>query len=221
MKLHTVVGSPNCRRVEAVLNHLGITVDKQYHDFLAGGLRLPGYVAVNPNGMVPALEDGPFVLWESNAIMQYLADKAGGDALFPRGAQQRADVARWQYWELSHFNKAFGTIVWETIVKPTFELGETDEALVGTALTNLTRFAAVLDRHLTGRSHLVGDGITIADYSMITFEKYQHASPTRTCLSTSTVCGRSIIGRRRRRRMPLTPAAIRRLRNHRPGGRRP
>jgi glutathione S-transferase len=175
MKLHTVIGSPNCRRVEAVVNHLGIGVDKQYHDFFAGDLRLPGYLGINPNSMVPAIEDGAFVLWESNAITQYLADKAGDDALFPRDPQRRADVVRWQCWELAHFNKAFGTLAWELVAKPRLKLGEPDEALIRAARANLGRFAAVLDRHLAGRDHLVGDGITIADYSMITLEMHKDA----------------------------------------------
>src|SRR5262249_9043702 len=82
----------------------------EYHDFVAGDLRTADYVALNPNGMVPLLVDGAFRLWESNAIMQYLADKAGSDALFPRDPQKRADVVRWQFWEVAHFNKAFGLL---------------------------------------------------------------------------------------------------------------
>jgi glutathione S-transferase len=173
MKLHIVLGSPNCRRVEAVVNHLGIAVEKQYHDLPAGDLRLPAYLAINPNSMVPALQDGAFVLWESNAIMQYLADKAGGDPLFPRDPQRRADVVRWRCWELAHFNKAFGTLAWELIAKPVIKLGEPDEALIRAAHDSLTRFAAVLDRHLAKRDHLVGNGITIADYSMIALEMFR------------------------------------------------
>ena len=71
------------RKVEAVIDHLGLDVEIVHHDFAGGGLRQSEYLAVNPNGMVPTLVDGSFILWESNAIMQYLADKAGGDPLFP------------------------------------------------------------------------------------------------------------------------------------------
>ncbi|MBI4273961.1 MAG: glutathione S-transferase family protein [Rhizobiales bacterium] len=177
MKLHSVVGSPNCRRVEAVANHLGQKLDIEYHDFFAGDLRKPEYLALNANGMVPLLADGAFTLWESNAITQYLADKAGSDTLFPRDPQRRADVVRWQCWELSHFNKAFGTLAWETVAKPTFNLGPTNHALVEIMRDNLKRFAAVLDRHLADRDYLVGNGITIADYSMITPEKFKEAIP--------------------------------------------
>lgn len=175
MKLHVVSGSPNSRKVQAVINHLGQAVQVQYYDIFAGEMRSPDYLALNANGMVPVLEDGPFVLWESNAISQYLADKAGSDALFPRDPRKRAEVVRWQCWELAHFNKAYGNIVWETIVKPAFNLGEANEGLIASSLTNLDRFAAVLDRHMTGRQYVAGDAITIADYSVIHLEKYQDA----------------------------------------------
>ena len=55
MKLHTFVGSPNARKVEAVINHLGLDIEIEYHDFLAGELRSPDFVALNPNAMVPTL----------------------------------------------------------------------------------------------------------------------------------------------------------------------
>lgn len=177
MKLLTFIGSPNGRKVEAVINHLGIAVEIEHLDFFGGALRTPEYLAINPNGMVPTLVDGDFVLWESNAIMQYLADEAGDDALFPRDPRQRADVARWQCWELAHFNRAFGTIAFEAVAKPKYGLGPTNQALVDMAQTDLARFAPVLERHLASRAVLVGTGLTIADYSMIKLEAYQEALP--------------------------------------------
>ena len=177
MKLHTFVGSPNSRKVEAVIDHLGLKVDIQHHDFLAGELRSRDYVALNPNASVPTLVDGTFVLWESNAIMQYLADKVPGSSLFPRDPQQRADVVRWQCWDLAHFNRAFGTLAFETFAKPNLNIGPPEETLVALALTELARRAPVLERHLENRRYLVGNGITIADYSMIRFESYRTRTP--------------------------------------------
>ena len=166
MELHTFVGSPNSRKAEAVIDHLGLDVRVVHHDFAGGGLRRPEYLALNPSGMVPTLVDGAFILWESNAIMQYLADKAGDDALLPRDPQKRADVLRWQCWELAHFNRAFGTLAFETVAKPALNFGPADASLVAAAQAGLERFAPVLERHLAGREQMVGDGVTIADYSM-------------------------------------------------------
>lgn len=183
MKLYVVVGSPNSRKVEAVVDHLGLghEIEREYLDFFAGDLKAPSHLALNPNGMVPALIDGGLRLWESNAIMQYLADKAGaaprGDRLFPRDPAMRADVVRWMCWELAHFNRAFGILAFEAVAKPGFGLGPTNAPLVEAATANLARFAPVLDAHMAGRSHVAGDTITIADYAMIHLEGFKEAVP--------------------------------------------
>jgi glutathione S-transferase len=177
MKLHTFVGSPHTHRVEAVLSHLGLDVEIEFHDLAAGGLRAADYVALNPNGRVPLLVDGSFKLWESNAIMQYLADKVGSETLFPRDARRRADVVRWQFWESTHFNKALGTLAFELTARPRLNRGPSPAGLVDLALADLGLFAPVLEHHLAGREYLVGDTLTIADYSMVTFESYRPIVP--------------------------------------------
>ena len=181
MKLYTVVGSPNCRKVEAVIDHLGLRVEREHLDFFTGDLRQPAYLALNPNGMVPTLVDGDLALWESNAILQYLADTAaaagGADALFPRDPRQRAEVVRWQNWELAHYNRAFGVLAFETVAKPGFDLGPTNQPLADAMKQNLARFAPVLDARMKGRAHIAGAGLTIADYSMIHLEGFKEAVP--------------------------------------------
>ncbi len=184
MKLLTVVGSPNCRKVEAVINHLGLAVERECLDFFTGDLRQPGYLALNPNGMVPTLVDGGVKLWESTAIMQYLADRAaaagaagGSDALFPRDPAKRAEVVRWQAWEIAHYNRAFGVLAFETVAKPGFNLGPTNTALVEAMTQALERFAPVLDAHMTGRGFVAGEGVTLADYSVIHLESFKEAVP--------------------------------------------
>lgn len=177
MKLYYVVGSPNCRKVHAVVHHLDLPVDFEYRDFLSGELRSPEYRALNPNGMVPALQDGDLTLWESNAIMQYLADVAPENPLLPRDRKIRADIIRWQNWELAHFNKALGVLSFETVAKPGFMNLPPDADAVGWSTRELARFAPVLDRALEGRDHLVGDDITLADYSVSHLEGFKDAVP--------------------------------------------
>jgi glutathione S-transferase len=70
--------------------HLGLSVEFVYLDFFRGDLQAPQYLAINPNGMVPTLQDGDLMLWESNAIMQYLADGVPENALYPRDRRTRA-----------------------------------------------------------------------------------------------------------------------------------
>ncbi len=177
MKLYNVVGSPNCRKVLAVINHLGLDVEIAYLDFFSGDLTSTKYLRINPNGRVPALRDGDFSLWESNAIMQYLADQVPGNSLFPDDPATRADIVRWQCWELAHYNRAFGTLAFETVAKPQFALGEPDAALVANALEDMNQFAPVLEGHLTSRDYAVGDDITLADYSLIHVEPFKEQIP--------------------------------------------
>jgi glutathione S-transferase len=172
MILHTVPGSPNSRKVEAVILHLGLEVEIRHYNLFKGELRSSDYLAINPNAKVPTLEDRDFKLWESAAIMQYLADKAGENTLFPRDPRTRADITRWQCWEGLYFNAALGTLAFETVAKPKNNAGPPDGALVEQASRTLSRFAPVLDTHMDGRKYLVDDQLTLADYSMAAFEPY-------------------------------------------------
>jgi glutathione S-transferase len=177
MTFYGLVGSPNSRKVEAVLNHTCLAARREFLGIFEGDLKTPEYLALNPNGKVPCLVDEGFVLWESNAIMQYLADKAGHPTLFPRDARQRADVVRWQCWELAHYNKALGILAFETVAKPGFNLGTPIQALIDISLEQLKQFAPVLDQHLRGRTHVSGDQLTIADYSMVHLEWFRTRTP--------------------------------------------
>ena len=176
MKLHIVDGSPSARRVQAVINHLGLHVDYVVHDLFKAELRDPQYLKINPNALSPTLVDGEFELWESTAIMQYLADKAGAEQLFPRELHLRAEVVKWQCWQLAHFNRAIGEIAFEIVAKGNRGL-EPDPARIEDARQRLVRYAPVLDAHMAQRRYLVADRITLADYSMIAFEAYRPRLP--------------------------------------------
>jgi glutathione S-transferase len=172
MILHTVPGSPNSRTVEAVILHLDLEVEIRHHDLFAGELRRPDYLAINPNAKVPTLVDGDFTLWESMAIMQYLADKTVDNTLLPRNPRARADISRWQCWAGLYFNSGLGTLAFETVAKPRRNAGPPDAAMVEQACATLSRFAPVLDAHMDGRKYLVDDQLTLADYSMAALEQY-------------------------------------------------
>ncbi|MGH8539461.1 MAG: glutathione S-transferase family protein [Stenotrophobium sp.] len=177
MKLYMIVGSGNCRKVQATANHLGIKLDYEYLDWLSMDHKKPEYLAVNPNGRVPTLRDGDFTLWESAAIMQYLANKVPGNTLFPTDNQLRADITRWQCWETAHFNRWLGMLVYETVLKPQFLKQEPTPTVVKNAQSELAGFAAVLEAQLQGRDYLVGNHITLADYSVIQQESFSPAVP--------------------------------------------
>src|SRR3982074_2900075 len=140
MILHPVPGSPNGRKVEAVIFHLGLDVEIRHHDLFTGELRGSDYLAINPNAKVPTLEDRDFKLWESAAIMQYLADKAGENTLFPRNPRTRADMPPWHCREGLYFKAAWGTLAYETVAKPKNNAGPPDSVRVEQASKTLSRF---------------------------------------------------------------------------------
>ncbi|MEM7226533.1 MAG: glutathione S-transferase family protein [Pseudomonadota bacterium] len=156
--------TPNPRRACAVARYLNSPVEFVRVDLGAGQNRTPDFLAINPNGKVPALADGEAKLWESNAIMAYLARKAGSD-LFPNDDRQ-IEILRWLSWDLAHFSRHGGTLLFEHFIKGRFGMGEPDPERVEEATGFFKRFAAVLNDHLKGRDTLVGDGLTIADFAV-------------------------------------------------------
>lgn len=175
MKLHVTPGSPNSRKVLAVVSHLGLKLEVVEHDFAS--LSSEAYRQINPNGMVPVFERDGLRLWESNAIMQYLAERVGDEALYPRDPRARAEIARWQFWEAAHYNRAFSQVAFEVVAKPQLGIGPADAATVDTGLRDLARFAPVLEAHIIGRQFVVGETLTIADYSVATFGAYRDLIP--------------------------------------------
>ena len=105
MKLYAFAFSSNCRKVRAVAYELDIPLESVHVDLVNGASRTPGFLALNPNGRVPVLEDDGFVLYESTAIMRYLSAQKG-DALVPTTLRGRADVDRWLAWQLAHLAPA-------------------------------------------------------------------------------------------------------------------
>jgi glutathione S-transferase len=166
MKLYMTPLSPNVRRVRITAAVLQIDLQEITLDFAKGEHKQPQYLALNPNGAVPTLVDGDFVLTESRAIMQYLASKKPESGLIPRDEQARADSVRWQFWDAAHFSPQLGALTFEKIIKPMLGLGEPRQDKIDEAFASLRRFGAVLDERLQGREYLVGSAPTIADLTI-------------------------------------------------------
>ncbi len=166
MKLYHNPLSPNVRRVRLTAAVLGLQLDEHVVDFAKGEHKSPAYLAINPNGAVPTLVDGDFVLTESRAIMQYLASTKPESGLLPRDEKLRADVTRWQFWDASHFSPVLATIAFEKLLKSAFGMGEPDLAKIDEGMKNFRRWAAVLNARLEGRTFVVGDALTVADLTL-------------------------------------------------------
>ena len=166
MKLYGFPPSPRVWVARAVAAQLGIPLEIELVDLTKGEQRAPEYLAINPTGRVPTRVDGDLKLWETTAIIQYLAGQKP-NALWPDDLRMRADIMRWQSWTLSHWEAASCVpIVFERLVKPLLGAGPPDEAAVSRALENFRRDAKVLDTHLGRQPYLVGNALTLADFSV-------------------------------------------------------
>lgn len=176
MKLYHHPVSNNCRRVLIAAELLDIELDTEHVDLMSGKNREPAFLALNPNGKVPTPGDGDFRLWESNAIIQYLADKRGEPALYPRDATRRADINRWQFWATAHLGPPIDTLAFEWTLKRALGMGDPDDDAIAKATGNATRFLSVLNESLEGRDYVSGDTLTLADVSLIASLSYVDAA---------------------------------------------
>ncbi len=167
MKLCAFSPSARVLAIMALKDHLEIECEVQAIDLSKGDQRKPEYAAQNPNRKIPMLEDDGFVLWESNAILFYLANKRPQSGLWPREAKSQADVLRWLTWQSAHWDaESIGMVAFEAASKSVLGLGPADPAFIARGEQNFARFAAVLDESLRERSWLAGDALTIADFSV-------------------------------------------------------
>jgi glutathione S-transferase len=162
MKLYDFPFSPNSRKVRAVVYELGIALEFVRVDLFEGAQRALQFLARNPNGRVPVLEDGDFVLWESAAIMQYLAR---GSALVPSDARGAAEMQRWIAWQLAHLGPAMSKIAFERLVKRALKRGEPDPARIAEGTAEFIAMAAILDDALADREFVAGP-LTLADFAL-------------------------------------------------------
>ena len=164
MKLYyfeTINGQKAC----AVAKHLNAPVEYVRVDLSKGEHKTPAYLAINPNGKIPALEDGERKIWESNAIICHLARKAKSE-LWPSDPDSQIEVLKWLSWNSEHFTRHAGNLYYNYYIKPTFGLGEPDPKAVEEATGFVKQFGTVLDNHLASNAFLVGDRLTVADFAV-------------------------------------------------------
>ncbi|WP_017299874.1 glutathione S-transferase family protein [Nodosilinea nodulosa] len=165
MKLYYFPASPNTRKAHAVALHLDVPLDLRFIDIQKGEQHSPEFLSLNPTGRTPVLQDGEVVLWESTAIMYYLASRTP-NSLWPKQETIRADILRWQSWHLAHWYQPCQTMQFENFVKRLLNLGEPDPQVLQGATEAFHREAAVLNQHLEGRKFLVDNALTLADFSV-------------------------------------------------------
>lgn len=165
MKLYNAGFSPNALRVRAVANELGIELELVDVDVLKGENKAASYLAINPNGKVPALVDGEFALWESRAINGYLAGLKPDRGLYPGDAKVRAIIDQWTNWQAIHLGPAMQKVTFERLFKSKFGMGEPDEKAIAPQLKDIDQFLPVLDANLSDKDWVAGD-LSVADFAM-------------------------------------------------------
>jgi glutathione S-transferase len=170
MRLYHFSLSSNARRAVMTALHLASLLPRPVElvavDLSKGAQRAPEFLRLNPNGKVPVLVDGDFVLNECYAIMQYLADCAPGQALWPSEPRARADVNRWMFWCANEFSPHLAILNFENWIKAMMGAGSPDAARVAQAETELRARAAVLDAHLASRTWISGEQLSLADFAL-------------------------------------------------------
>lgn len=162
--LHGFPMSPNTRRALLALEEVGADYRVEPVDLMAGAQRGEAYRALNPTGRVPTLVDGDLVLWESNAILIYLAEKHPGRLFAGDGPAERGDVARWMFMNAAHLSPAMARIFAHTIRLPE---DQRLPRLVEEARAEVDRSLGAVETHLkdSAREHL-GARFGIADLSL-------------------------------------------------------
>ena len=128
-----------------------------------GVVNTPEYRKLNPNGLVPTIDDDGFVLWESNAIVRYLAAKHGRGSLLPNDLRAQAIADQWMDWQISLFWPTIRTLFMGLVRTPE---AERDHQAIENSRTKTAEVLGIVDSHLASRSFLAGDTFTMGDIPM-------------------------------------------------------
>ncbi|HDL7749005.1 TPA: glutathione S-transferase [Yersinia enterocolitica] len=152
--------STNVKKVLWSLEELGVSYERVDVGGQYGKLNDPLYRSLNPNGLIPCLQDGDFILWESNTIVRYLAAQYGDNALYLPEAKQRAAAEKWMDWATSSVVEPFKA-VFIGLVRTAPELQ--DKAKIAHGIDQLNALMAIADEALSKQTYLSGDKFGIGD----------------------------------------------------------
>jgi len=160
-----IYGIPRSRafRTLWMVKELGLDYDNIPVDFASGETRKPPYLAINPNGHVPAIDDDGFILWESMAINLYLAKKYGLGTLYPATLEGEARAWQWSLWGMTEIERNVLTAMFNRAI---YAEDKRDVAAADAAEQELQHPLGVLDGAVTKTAYLLGDDFTVADLNV-------------------------------------------------------
>lgn len=163
MRIWGRVSSINVQKVMWTVGELGLEHERIDAGGSFGRLDTPEFGALNPNRKVPVLEDGEVVLWESNAIVRYLAARHAAGSLWPEDPARRALSDRWMDWKTATLIPDMTVVFWGLIRTPE---AERNTAAIEAAAARMVPNWRILDAHLEDRPYVLGDALTIGDIAV-------------------------------------------------------
>ncbi|NIE68715.1 glutathione S-transferase family protein [Burkholderia sp. Ax-1719] len=169
IKIWGRANSVNVQKVLWCCDELGLPFERIDAGGKFGQLEEPAFLAMNPNGKVPTLQDGNFVLWESNSILRYLAMQYGPSSLlYPNEPKVRAGIDRWLDWSIGTLAPAERPLFLALVRTPA---DQRDAAKIEADLANTATLWTLLDQHLQGRFFLENERFSLADIVLGSFAR--------------------------------------------------
>jgi len=160
LKIWGRMSSINVKKVVWTAQELGLDFQRTEAGGLFGVVKTPEYMHLNPNSLVPVIEEDDYVLWESNVIVRYLCAKHTGGPLYPIDLRERFDAERWMDWQQTTLNPVSRPGFWQLIRTPPEQRSPT---LLAESNAAVEALMFTLDMHLANRKFMVGERFTIAD----------------------------------------------------------
>ena len=160
LKIWGRISSLNVRKVVWAAQEAGVPFERTDAGMAFGIVNTPAYRELNPNALVPTLQDGELVLWESNVIVRYLCARYAPDRLYPLDLAQRFDAERWMDWQQTTLNRASGQAFVQWIRTAP---AERDVQAIAQSVAATEPLLAMLDTHLSTHAFMAGADFSMAD----------------------------------------------------------
>jgi glutathione S-transferase len=164
IKLWGRISSINVRKVMWTAQYLKLPIERIDAGAAFGVVNTPEFQRMNPNAMIPVLQDADFTLWESNVIVRYLCEKYSSGTLFPSNTEQRFDAERWMDWQQSELNRASGLpfVQWFRTAPE-----QRNTALIEEYTRKMNHWLGIVEAHLAQQPYMAGQSLTMADIPIL------------------------------------------------------
>ncbi len=164
LRLWGRISSINVRKVIWVAQYLERPMERVDAGAAFGVVNTPEFQKMNPNAMIPVLQDGDFTLWESNCVVRYLCQKYSLGALCPSATEQRFDAERWMDWQQTELNRASGPpfVQWFRTAPD-----QRNQALIDEFTRKMQRCLEIVEANLAQQPYMAGQTLTMADIPIL------------------------------------------------------